>query len=42
MFWGLNLLYTTAALGYASVGIVPPQIAFFANVAVMLASRMLS
>jgi hypothetical protein len=39
-FWGLNLLYTCAGLGYARAGIVEPQVAFFANVALMVASRM--
>jgi hypothetical protein len=39
MFWGLCALYMAAGLGYSSVGIVPPQIAFFTNVACMLLSR---
>jgi len=42
MFWGLNVLYLCAGLGYATAGIVPPQILFFGSSAAMLASRMLS
>ena len=42
MFWGLNVLYTAAACGYATKGIVPPQVAMFGNVAVMLLSRLLA
>jgi hypothetical protein len=41
MFWGLCALYTVAGLGYASVGIIPLQIALFSNVAAMMASRTL-
>jgi hypothetical protein len=42
LFWGLNALYTAAACGYASKGIVPPQVAMFGNVAVMMLSRLLA
>ena len=42
MFWGLCGLYMTAGLGYASAGIVLPATSFLANVACMLASRLLA
>ena len=42
LFWGLNALYTAAGCGYATKGVVPPQIAFFANVAVMQLRRLLA
>ena len=40
LFWGLNGLYLAAGLGYARAGIVPPQLVFFSNVAIMLLSRL--
>jgi hypothetical protein len=40
MFWGLFTLYSFAGFGYAMLGIQAPQIAFFINVALMLASRL--
>jgi hypothetical protein len=41
VFWALCVLYTVAGLGHANVGIILPQVAFFSNVAAMIASRML-